>query len=494
MDDAFLAHAIIEPRAAVGGDQPATQAAKALGVQALGVVHERTTSRTLRARAPDGKQLALVVVADSATTAERERFAAGADRLCSSGGIPGTVRVHAVAPSRDAFLADLWTTGCATDLPTLQWSSRRRLEFVRRVTQALDLLHRAGIVHGALCPQNVLLDDNLQPVIAEAGMVSVHLLLERHADVSGYSESAAPEVKRGEEPDVRSDVWSAGCLLEQLVGEKEVPEVADVLRRCLAPLANLRYASAGELAAAIDAVIAALPAGNRVNRPVSPPPERMRVRTSEPGVIASRWAIDGRMLRRVAASGAAFVVVAPVLSFFLGARTSFHDVLGAMIVVGTAMATLAIPALPSAPVASRAMFALSFGAYAMMLDPLSVGLRARAVWQLQGDSASRRAAVAEIVERGRDFRGLSLVGLDLSALDLTGADFRRADLSHADLSSARLWSAQLQGACLEGARLVRTNLEETALGEALNVGSAQCDAGTRLPGTWRCVRGKLSRE
>jgi uncharacterized protein YjbI with pentapeptide repeats len=129
----------------------------------------------------------------------------------------------------------------------------------------------------------------------------------------------------------------------------------------------------------------------------------------------------------------------------------------------------------------------------MVLDPLSWVMRAGAQWRLHGDIASRRTAVAEIVELGRDFRGMSLAGLDLSALDLTGADFRRTDLSHADLSGTRLWSALIEGASLKEAQLSHANLEETALDEAFDVDSAECDDATRLPPSWRCVHGKLSR-
>jgi hypothetical protein len=497
MDEAFLAHAIIDPTAAVGEDRPEARAAKALGIQLLGLVSERPFARVWRARTHDGKQAALVVIADSATEADRERFALAADRLCSAGDFfPGIVRVEAIAPTRDAFVADLWTTGCAADLPTLQWSSRRRLDFVRRTTQALDVLHRAGIVHGCLCPDNILLDDDLKPVLAEAGMVSVHALLESKSDTSNYAAFAAPEVKRGEAPDVQSDIWSAGCLLEQLVSEKEVPEVAEVVRRCVATLARLRYPSAGELVKAIDAVIAALPMDDRLSRttlPQTPVPVREKRFQLPESIDLS--ALSGRLLRWGAPIGAASILVATLATFLLGARTGMaRVVLGAMFAVGAALAIWALPILPPKRISMRLALALSCGALVIVIDPVSSLLRAGAISRLHGDDAARRAAVAQIMDLDRDFRGMSLAGYNLSALDLTGADLRRADLSRANLAGAGLWSAQLQGASLDGARFFDANLEETALGEALNAEEAECDAATRLPGGWSCVRGKLLRE
>jgi hypothetical protein len=493
--DAFFAHAVIDPRAAAGADRPEARAAKAMGVQVLGPVAERPFARVWRARTQDARQVGLVVIDDAATDADRERFAQASERLCSAGAVPGTVRVHAVAPSRDAFIADLCTMGCATDLPALHWSPHRRLEFVRRVAEALEALHRTGIVHGCLCADNVLLDDDLQPVLAEVGLVSVHTLLARRADCANYAAFAAPEVKRGEEPDVRSDVWSAGHLLEQLVGEGEVPQTGDVVRRCVALLPHMRYPSAQELVEAIDAIIAALPTGDRAAREaVAAPPasghERQAAVIEPVRPRTPNLAIE-RALRWLPAVGAASLATAVASAFLLGPRAAtLRGLLVGMFVGGAALATWVVPSFPRARVGARIVLALSCAALAIVLDPLSSVLRAGAQWRLHGDNAARREAVVEMVELGRDFRGMSLAGLDLSSLDLAGADFRRADLSRADLSGSRLWAAEIEGATLRETKLSHTNLEETALGEAIDVESAECDAATRLPRGWRCVLGK----
>jgi len=341
--DAFLAHAIVDPTAAAAGGSSEARAAKALGLQILGLVGERPSTRTWRARKQDGKLVGLVVLADTATDAERERFAAVADRLHAAGAVPGVVRVHAVSPSHDALVVDLWTTGCATDLPTLNWPPRRRLEFVRRVTQGLDALHRAGVVHGCLCADNVLLDDDLQPVLAEAGIVSVRALLERRADAARYVAFAAPEVKNGAEPDPRSDIWSAGCLLELLVGERDLPQVAEIVRRCMAPTPHVRYGSAAELAAAIDAVVATLPTGDRVSR-VGVGPDSVRERSSiarsQPGRRPAAGATPARPARIPAIAGALALVVLALGGLLVGPPSALaHGLFGLMALTGAAVAT-----------------------------------------------------------------------------------------------------------------------------------------------------------
>ena len=540
--DAFFAHAIVDASTAASGDRREARAAKALSLQLLGLAGERPLTRTWRARAEDGHPLGLVVLVDGATQPELERFAASAERLRIARAIEGVLRVLSVAPSRDAFTSDLWTTGCAADLPALQWSPRRRLEFVRQVTRSLDLLHRAGLVHGCLSPSNVLLDDDLQPVLTEVGQVSVHGLVARKADASSYLAFASAEVKNGEEPGVRDDLWSVGRLLDHVVGEREVPQVGDVVRRCAAPVSHVRFSSAAELVDALDDVMAQLPRGDRNGRtgaspvPDAAPRERRSLTNEAPRErrsftneaprerrsLTNEAPRDRRSLTNEAASratptkataargvawrfspwpavvGGTALAVAAVGTFTLGvqggaARAFFEG----MFCVGIAVATWVAPPLPfgrrALQLAGRLVLALLAAALVVVVDPMSAVLRAGALSRLHGSDGARRAAVAEIVELGRDFRGLRLAGLDLSGFDLTGADFRGADLSRADLSGSRLWGAQFDRASLDGARLGRANLEDTSLSEARHVETAECDDGTQLPRGWRCNEGKLSR-
>jgi hypothetical protein len=502
--DAFLAHAIVDPSAGASANTREARAARALSLQILGPAgeRERPLFRTWRARTGGGKQVGLLVLVDAATDAERDRFAECGERLCAAGAIAGTLRVYAVAPSRDAIVVDLWTTGCATDLPALLWSPRRRLEFARGVAQSLDALHRAGFVHGCLCLDNVLLDDDLQPVLAEAGLVSVPALIARRADASSYAAFVAPEVKSGAAPDVRSDLWSAGRMIERLVAPEEVPQVADLVGRCLSPLAQSRFSNAGELVAAIDAVVAVLPKGERSHANLSPLPEAPRDRQSRTGE-APRASLAGvvtkseppRWSAGPAIGGAMAIGIATLAAFFLGLRSAGAITLvEGLMAAAVAAATWSVPALPNASARTRAVarlaLALSCAMLVVVVDPLTPIRRAGALRRLQGSETARRAGIAEIVEQGRDFRGLSLVGLDFSGLDLTGADFRAADLSHADFSGARLWAAQLEGAALDGTRLDRANLEDATLDQAFHARSAECDAATRLPRGWRCEAGR----
>jgi hypothetical protein len=234
-----------------------------LGVEALELVAQRPLARTWRARVLDGpltsralgfppmelgKIVALVVVSDSASVAARERFANMAEDLQAAGdAVSGVLRVHAVAPSRDALVADLWTTGTAVDLAALRWPLRRRLDLVCEVARSLATLHAMGFLHGCLCAENVLLDDDLHPVLSEVGLAPPAVV----ADVRAYADFASPEVKAGEAASVRSDVYSVGRLLQEVARGSETKQVTEIIRTCLAP-PTLRYASAADLERALS--------------------------------------------------------------------------------------------------------------------------------------------------------------------------------------------------------------------------------------------------
>jgi hypothetical protein len=490
------------------------RAAEALGVDLMGPARERPLSRTWRVRprvqdGQEGREVAMVTVVEQATTAERELFATMAESIHAAGdGLPGVLRVSAVVRTRDAFLTDLWTAGSARDISALRWPPRRRVEFVLRAVRALGGLHRLGIVHGCLCPANILLDDALQPVLAEAGSVPVHALAGRGgSDAEIYSAFAAPEVVKGEAASVGSDVYSLGRILEDaLKGDPPHAGLDEIVRRCTAGLAMARYPDTGELAKALEAIVELVPEADAAPRVTSiPAPARPsgRVRMQSPPPPRARdtrrptastaweppWALGIVGIVAVAAAVVASALVG-------GSSEGLRTVLTISLVAGVALATtLARPPASAGLVAGAAMqvvLALVCATSIAFLDPLSLTYRVAARQQLRGDRASRRAAVAEIMRLGRDFHGVSLADSDLSGMDMTHADLRGADLSRTNLTHARLTGADVTGAMLDGTLLAGANLQQVNLALA-SVGVATCDDQTRLPAGWLCQGGRVTR-
>lgn len=469
------------------------RAAEALSVRIFGALGERPLSRSWRVEVSGGQFAALVVVRDDAPQAERERFGAAAEHLLKLGSIPGLLHVRSVSPSRNAYVADLWTTGTAKDLGVFEWSVRRRLEFVKAVAQALATLHKGGTAHGCLCEENILLADDLTPVLAEAGSVSVHALTERGGDAASYVAFAAPEIIEGAEPGPRSDVYALGRLIQHVLRSEDVPSVAAIVRRCLAPAAAGRYSSAEDVVAAVEAAADVLPREVAQAAPAAPATAREPAEhKAEPlSVPEAARAEPGPPARWPAPAGAAMMAVA-VAGAFLGggiSATLRHVFLGSL-VAGVALVAWAVQPQRQTPKALRAAFALAFAALVVGTNPLEYADRSSAARTIaHGSPDARRAAIAEIGQLGRDFRGMSLAGADLAGIDLRGADLRYADLSRADLSRANLWGASLTGTSFDGATLSGTDLRQSDLGHAVHVETATCNAKTFMPEPWRCLSG-----
>lgn len=497
--EAVFGHAVVQPKAKTGEGQAESRAASEMGVTVLGSVQTAPALRTWRVRGKDGKPAALVTLAESVTPAERERVArALVSLLAVRDALQGTLPVRQVTDGHDAFLTDLWTTGTARDLSALKWPLRKRVEFVAAVARALGRLHAAGLVHGCLCADNVLLDDDLQPVLSEAGLVDVRALMARR-DSLAYEPFAAPELK-GADPTPSGDLYSAGRLLQELIGADEKPpaSVTEIVQRCVSPPKG-RYGSAGELVTALEAAASelALAEGARLTSEGRPPPGAERKdRAPSPDATGHSPPAPSEPWQPPAWLGVSGIVMAAGAlaagAFLGGTNEALRPLLVGMVPLGAALATTLAPPLPKHRAAARLALAVGFAGIAWVFDPLSLAFRIAAHAHINGSEASRRKAVDEILRMGRDFRGVSLAGANLTHLDMTGADLRGVNLTGADLTGTRLVAAEVDGATLEGAQLAGADLSATRLQLAV-IGSARCDDATIMPAGFRCDAGHVAR-
>ncbi len=100
----------------------------------------------------------------------------------------------------------------------------RALEFTAGVLDALAYSHRAGIVHRDIKPANVMLTSAGRVKVMDFGIAravaDTSATMTQTAAVIGTAQYLSPEQARGETVDARSDIYSAGCLLyELLVGQ-----------------------------------------------------------------------------------------------------------------------------------------------------------------------------------------------------------------------------------------------------------------------------------
>jgi serine/threonine-protein kinase len=178
----------------------------------------------------------------------------------------------------------------------------------RDICAGLSAAHAAGVVHRDLKPDNVLVGKDGRLVITDFGIARAvregDSVVKTNGRPIGTPAYMAPEQVQGGDVDARADVYALGAMLyELLTGERAWPgdsafavaaarlvqlppdprrknadipdDVAALVLRCMAKDPDQRFASAEEVARALDAAMAAasLPPVNRPpHRPSARPP------------------------------------------------------------------------------------------------------------------------------------------------------------------------------------------------------------------------------
>ncbi|MET1037678.1 MAG: Stk1 family PASTA domain-containing Ser/Thr kinase, partial [Aeromicrobium sp.] len=97
----------------------------------------------------------------------------------------------------------------------------RALSITADILSALDYSHRSGIIHRDIKPANVMLTPSGQVKVMDFGIAraiaDTSSAMTQTAAVIGTAQYLSPEQARGETVDARSDIYSTGCLLYELL-------------------------------------------------------------------------------------------------------------------------------------------------------------------------------------------------------------------------------------------------------------------------------------
>lgn len=135
----------------------------------------------------------------------------------------------------------------------------RALTYMEQAAKALNYAHSQKVIHRDIKPNNFLIDENGELIVADFGIARVQgSTLTKKGEFWGTPEYAAPEVINGKNIDYRADIYSLGIVLfEMLEGYtpdragfhdiQSSSEINEIFHKATAQRPEQRYANAQDL-------------------------------------------------------------------------------------------------------------------------------------------------------------------------------------------------------------------------------------------------------
>ena len=508
-----------------------------------------------RGQLPDGSSVTVHTLEPGASRPMRAHFLAKAADLqqrLQEHPIDGVLRILAVDPLECGYVGAADAMATAADLPDIPVTLDQQVQLLREICLILGRLHEAGLTHGCLRPEAVLIDHDQRPLVANVQAVDIAAACRQDpAAAVARSSYAAPEVRTGTEVDARADVFSVGRLIHYLLlgsdpedTDEDLPTLASlseapsglvrIVRRCTARDPADRYPNAMSVVADLDRWIEGGEVGvghpdvverydlarhalalrrRQAERPLPAPMPRVDVAPQQKQAPArpahempaqEKQPPPAQTLEPTQISRPRWAVLAPAAFVTLGlgmiggaALASYRAGAAllwaeALCIAGAAVSSLALPRFGRRPALSRALWTVALVLIVALVRPAELAARA-------GDAA-HRLALADPAQKASMIRSLraqgrsDLAGLDLSAADLRGIDLRGVVLDGTTLKGAKCAGIDFEGASLLNvdvaeADLTGARLPDVNLTQLVGWEASVCDEKTVMPPGWTCQQG-----
>ncbi|HEX3760052.1 MAG TPA: protein kinase, partial [Kofleriaceae bacterium] len=237
---------------------------------------------------------------------------------------PNVVSIYRVGELGDRpYIVSELVRGAALSEVARPMAWGKALAIAIDIARGLAAAHRRGVVHCDIKPGNVMVTEDGAAKLVDFGLARVLRdgIDDAARGLSGTPDYMAPEVWRGEPPTRRSDVYSVGAVLfelidgkppfagvalgelGQVVGERDArpldtePRVAALVARCLARDPEQRFASGEELREAVERLATA---GGGLARTDENPYRGLRpFESSHRGVFFGRGLEVGALVERL---------------------------------------------------------------------------------------------------------------------------------------------------------------------------------------------------
>jgi serine/threonine protein kinase len=338
----------------------------------------------------------------------------------------------------------------------------RTISIAREICRALNSAHTLEFIHRDLKPSNIIVNDKNATKVVDFGIAKamgigiIDDTITQLGSVVGSPAYMSPEQCLGEPLDARSDIYSLGCTMyEMLTGFKAFasettvqaiakqinpdrtgvrkylhstgvsPGLESVIMRCLERFPENRYQRVGEL----DHDLSAL----QLKKPIS--------------VGSSSQGSSNRSVLLMVMSAVAVVLIGNII--WLNVRDVRE--------VRDPGKTYVVPTLSTSHGSPLHGVQIFNNNGKMIFDDPA----ARDIKQALMDAAKERVDLREVKLQDANLSNITLIGVDLSGADLTGS---RLTQSH--LTDVKLHQANLKGAELGQVHLMNVDLSQADLSGA----------------------------